>query len=290
MRHLDLFSGIGGFALAAEWAGWETVGFCEVDEWCQRVLAKNFPGVPIHDDVRTYAGQECEIITAGFPCQPYSVAGQRRGHSDDRALGHEFVRLVGECRPRWAIGENVYGLITLGLDDLLSDLENLAYRVEVFSIPACAVYAPHRRDRIWIIANEDSATIRTEQKPDTRCTGTPEPRTTREPGTTAHADEESEPTLANNETVARELVSNAERERGRGGNSERQHAKDVGELGRGSRGNRRGMEQWSIEPGLGRVANGVPERLDRLRGLGNAIVPQVAYEIFRGINATEVEL
>src|SRR5690242_14537733 len=107
MRHLDLFSGIGGFSLAAGWAGFTTVQFCEIDPFCQKVLAKNFPGVPIHDDIRTLAGESLgpiDLITGGFPCQPFSVAGKRRGADDDRHLWPEMARLVGECRPRWVLG------------------------------------------------------------------------------------------------------------------------------------------------------------------------------------------
>ena len=160
LRHLDLFSGIGGFALAARWVGWETIGFCEIEPYCQKVLAKNFPGIPIYDDVRELTGEtvgHVDIITGGYPCQPFSVAGKRRGVADDRHLWPECARLIRELRPRWVLGENVAGHINMGLDDVLSDLEGLGYTWETFVIPACGVDAPHRRNRVWIVAYSSSA-------------------------------------------------------------------------------------------------------------------------------------
>ena len=163
MKHLDLFSGIGGFALAARWVGWETVGFCEIDPYCQQVLRKHWPDVPIYDDVRELTGEtvgHVDIITGGYPCQPFSVAGKRRGEADDRHLWPEFARLIRELRPRWVVGENVAGHINMGLDDVLSDLEGLGYTWEAFVIPACAVNAPHRRDRVWFVADSLGTGIR----------------------------------------------------------------------------------------------------------------------------------
>src|SRR5215831_16662165 len=155
--HLDLFSGIGGFALAASWAGYETVLFCEIDRFCQAVLRKNFPGVPIHDDVRTLAAEHVpgpvDLLTGGFPCQPVSVAGQRRGDADDRWLWPEMARVVGEVRPRYVLAENVPGLIGMALDGCLADLEGLGYACRAVIVPACAVGAWHRRDRVWIVAH-----------------------------------------------------------------------------------------------------------------------------------------
>lgn len=155
MRHLDLFSGIGGFALAARWVGWETVAFCEIDKFCQQVLAKHWPGVPIHPNVKELTADDVgpvDIITGGYPCQPFSVAGKRRGAEDDRHLWPEAYRLVRECRPAYAVFENVAGHITMGLDEVLADLESIGYTTEAFVVPACAADAPHRRDRVWIVA------------------------------------------------------------------------------------------------------------------------------------------
>ena len=237
MKVLDLFSGIGGFSLGLERAGMETVAFCEIEPFCQKVLAKHWPGVPIYDDVRQLNGERfgaVDLICGGYPCQPFSVAGKRDGERDDRHLWPEFARLIREIRPRWVIGENVAGHITLGLDDVLSDLERLGYAWEVFVIPACAVGARHRRDRVWIIAN-------------------------------------------------------ALRERGRGRNPEWKDAGNVGESPRDSRPNTAGVGAWDTEPDVGRVANGVPRRVDRLRSLGNAVVPQIPEIIGRAIMEIERE-
>ena len=126
MKHLDLFSGIGGFALAAGWAGFETAMFCEIDPFARKVLAKHWPEVPIHDDIHTLTadvvGQPIDLITGGFPCQPFSVAGKRRGQEDDRHLWPQMARVIDDCRPRWVLGENTPGIISLALDDCLADL------------------------------------------------------------------------------------------------------------------------------------------------------------------------
>ena len=158
MKHLDLFSGIGGFALAARWVGWETVGFCEIDPYCQKVLRKHWPDVPIYEDIRELDGRTVgyiDIITGGYPCQPFSVAGKQRGEADDRHLWPEFAQLIREIRPRWVVGENVAGHISMGLDNVLADLEGFGYTWEAFVIPACAVNAPHRRARVWFVGNTD---------------------------------------------------------------------------------------------------------------------------------------
>ena len=179
--HLDLFSGIGGFALAARWAGFETVGFCEIEPYAQQVLIKNFGAVmadaeggdagqsqagngrqgiiggspQIHPDITKLDGKQyagVTLVTGGFPCQPFSVAGKRRGAADDRAIWPEMLRVIAEARPAWVLGENVAGIINMELDRVLSDLENLGYAVWPLVIPACAVDARHRRDRVWIVA------------------------------------------------------------------------------------------------------------------------------------------
>ena len=137
----------------------QTVAFCEIDKFCQCVLKKHWPDVPIYEGINNVTAErlaadgitDINIITGGPPCQPYSVAGQRRGANDDRALWPEMFRVIQEVRPRWVIGENVAGFVNLGLDDCLSSLEGEGYEVQTFIIPACAVGAPHRRDRVWIV-------------------------------------------------------------------------------------------------------------------------------------------
>ena len=160
MRVLDLFSGIGGFSLGLERAGFTTVAFCEIEPFCRKVLAKHWPNVKQYTDVRTLTAEQLradgisvDVICGGFPCQPYSAAGKRLGGEDDRALWPEYFRLIKELRPTWVIGENVVGLITLGLDNVLADLESVGYATRTFDIPACAVGAPHERRRVWIVAN-----------------------------------------------------------------------------------------------------------------------------------------
>ena len=226
LRVLDLFSGIGGFSLGLErTGGFETAAFCEFSDFPRQVLAKHWPDVPCFPDVRTLKGTDIEgpvdVICGGYPCQPFSTAGQRRGQEDDRHLWPEFSRLVDELRPAWVIGENVAGHISLGLDDVLSDLEGQGYAARAFVIPACAVSAPHRRDRIWIVAHADNAGLQ-----------------------------------------GRAETGNAKGQRP-GGNKQPQRCFDLPRA------------TWLPEPALGRVANGVPARVDRLKALGNAVVPQI---------------
>ena len=156
MRLLDLFSGIGGFSYAAEKliGGYETVAFCEMDEFCQKVLKKHWPQVPIFDDVRTIDATRLgriDIVTGGYPCQPFSQAGRRQGEEDERHLWPEMLRIIKSCQPRYVLAENVAGHVTMGLDQVLTDLEDQGYTTRPIIVPACAKNAPHRRDRVWII-------------------------------------------------------------------------------------------------------------------------------------------
>ena len=156
MRLLDLFSGIGGFSYAAETliGGYETVAFCEMDEFCQKILKKHWPQVPIFDDVRTIDAARLgriDIVTGGYPCQPFSQAGRRQGEEDERHLWPEMLRIIKSCQPRYVLAENVAGHVTMGLDQVLTDLEDQGYTTRAIIVPACAKNAPHRRDRVWII-------------------------------------------------------------------------------------------------------------------------------------------
>ena len=163
LRMLDLFSGIGGFSYAGEKlvGGYETVAFCEYDKHAQKVLRKHWPDTEIIDDVRELANDaerfrgSVDIICGGYPCQPFSLAGVRRGDKDDRHLWPEMLRIIQAVRPTWVCGENVAGHISMGLDTVLSDLEAEGYQARCFVIPAVAADAPHRRDRCWIIAHAD---------------------------------------------------------------------------------------------------------------------------------------
>ena len=160
MKQIELFAGIGGFGLAGHWAGIETVCQVEIDPFCQKVLAKNFPNAHRHADIKTFDGRPwrgIDIVSGGFPCQPYSLAGKRAGNDDDRALWPEMLRVIREVAPTWVVGENVAGLISMDggrvFDFIVTDLENAGYSVETFIVPAVGVGAPHKRDRVWIVAH-----------------------------------------------------------------------------------------------------------------------------------------
>jgi DNA (cytosine-5)-methyltransferase 1 len=160
MNHLGLFEGIGGFSLAAKWMGWETLAWCEWNEFGQKVLRHHFPDAEGFGDITktdfTKYANRIDILTGGFPCQPYSVAGKRKGKEDERHLWPEMLRAIREVQPRWVVGENVSGLINwnggMVFNEVQADLEAEGYEVQPFVLPACGVNAPHRRDRIWFIA------------------------------------------------------------------------------------------------------------------------------------------
>ena len=299
---LDLFSGIGGFALACRWLGIETIGFCKIEPYAQRVLQKNFPGVRIFEDVRKLQTDEFPrpwLITGGYPCQPFSQAGKRRGEEDDRHLWPAMFEIIRSSRPDWVLAENVAGHISMGIDQVLSDLESEDYTVQPLIIPACAVDAPHRRDRVWIVCNA-------KRDSKGRTYGSESGRSKRE---------RKDENIIQRDEVGRDFgnasreifLGNAKTRRNGGLFGRNENRKlQISELGNASReiafadSNRRGCEKreserkslsdfnlesesngrfWSAEPSVGRVAHGVPSRVHRLRGLGNAIVPQVAYEI-----------
>lgn len=162
MKVGSLFSGIGGFDLGLERAGMEVVWQVEIDEFCNKVLAKHWPNVKRYGDIKNVTNLEpVDLICGGFPCQPFSCAGKRRGKEDDRYLWPEMFRVIQEAKPTWVIGENVGGFVNMGLDQCVSDLEAEGYEVEPIIIPACAVNAPHRRDRVWIVANSNRSKSRT---------------------------------------------------------------------------------------------------------------------------------
>lgn len=180
MKHISLFSGIGGFDLAAEWAGWTNVASCEINPFGRRVLSHYWPEAYHHDDIKTLTGEIIDheaqkiygpnwradgvILSGGFPCQPYSLAGKRLGKEDERHLWPEMCRIIREIKPDWIVGENVFGIINwshgLVFDEVQTDLETAGYEVQAFVLPACAADAPHRRDRVWIVAKSIKNTMR----------------------------------------------------------------------------------------------------------------------------------
>lgn len=160
MNHASLFSGIGGFDLAADRMGWQNVFNCEIDPFCRKVLAYHFPDAKQYEDVKTtdftvHRGR-IDVLTGGFPCQPFSLAGKRKGSDDNRYLWPEMLRAIREIEPRWVVGENVFGIVNwsdgMVFEQVQSDLEDAGYEVQPYIIPACAVDAPHRRDRVWFVA------------------------------------------------------------------------------------------------------------------------------------------
>lgn len=159
MTHASLFSGIGGFDLAAEWVGWTNAFNCEIDPFCRKVLKYHFPDAEQYGDIRTTDftiwRDRIDVLTGGFPCQPFSLAGKRKGAEDDRYLWPEMLRVIRTIRPRWVVGENVFGIVNwsegMVFEQVCSDLEAAGYEVQPYLIPACGVGAPHRRDRCWFV-------------------------------------------------------------------------------------------------------------------------------------------
>ena len=280
-RHVDLCSGIGGFALGFEWAGLsKPVLFCDIEEWPRKILAKHWPDVPIAEDVKELANDpdrnvpDCDILTAGYPCQPFSLAGERRGAEDDRHIWPDIFSIVQRKRPAWCVFENVYGHISMGLDEVLSDLELESYSVRPFIVPACATDAPHRRDRVWIIArNVGDTNSRASQ------------------GINSGRSKPTESGSGSKSGCADVADTASKRQQGSRMHGRSQHSaqnKDW-QTNRSDNGGQGKAQFWLPEPAVGRVANGIPRRVDRLKGLGNAIVPQVAQRIGETIKQIEAK-
>ena len=277
LKVIDLFSGIGGFALGLKSTGYfKTVQFVENDKWCQKILAKNFPGVPIHEDVKTFQGYDSDVVVGGFPCQPFSVAGKQQAIQDDRHLWPDMFRVIKETKPTWVIGENVRNIVSISdgmvLEQVYIDLESEGYEVQSFIIPASAVNAPHQRYRTWIVAH-------------TECMGWEERATKSE-----KFEGKATPNKFNYSSKRRSIgkagedVANTESSIGyddeavtRDGGSSTQEV-----FGNGSSVSGEGS-WWHTEPNVGRVAHGIPNRVDRLKGLGNAVVPQIPAALGRAI-------
>lgn len=288
LTHLDLFSGIGGFKLAAEWTGFVTAGFSEVESHACGVLEKCWPDVSNVGDVRTTANfarfrDGITVLTGGFPCQPWSNAGKQRGAGDNRHLWPAMLGVIKIVRPAWIIGENVPGLDHLGqLDACIDDLAELGYESQPFEIPACAVDAPHLRNRIWIIAHRN---------------GDPIPQLhlgsieSRQQAPRRNDAERLRPAMADAADQHRTQLGCETPEPGRGRealanpNQRRfRRRRTPGVFGHPLFGSR-----WLPEPSVGRMAHGVPDRSHRLKGLGNAIVPEVAAPFLEWIAQIETQ-
>lgn len=291
LTHLDLFSGIGGFSLASSWAGFETIQFVEKDKFCQRVLRKHWPDVQIHDDIKTFEPDySVDLLTGGFPCQPFSIAGKKKGVKDDRYLWPEMLRVIRRCRPFWIVAENVPGIIPIALDGVLMDLAKEGYTTESFIIPASAVGAPHKRERIWIIAYSDSARFLMRRRfggegqiqdninwnlsqiqPEwSQCI----PKS----WATFNAENWFKSSANSDGYECDKGTENHDAESFRS-EWENPSAKDV---------SFRPFDGWEEnQPPVPGVDDGLPNGLDRNRALGNAIVPQVVYPILRFIYQME---
>jgi DNA (cytosine-5)-methyltransferase 1 len=242
-KHLDLCSGIGGFALGFEWAGLSRpIMFCDTDPWCRKVLNKHWPDVPVAHDVKELANDpatlvpDFDILTAGYPCQPFSQAGKRKGEHDERHIWPFINKIIGKTKPRWCVFENVRGHISIGLDRVINELQEKNYTVIPMLLPAYCVGAIHERARVYIVsyANDRRSNVRRDGK------------------------------LPKNEEIAGD------------GNLHRRRTAQFD------------TRQWrEIKSKPYGVANGIPNRLDRIRGIGNAIVPQIAMCI--GLTIKQIE-
>jgi len=282
LKLLDLFSGIGGFSYAAERlvGGFETVGFCEIDPYCQKILKKHWPDVPIHDDVRRLADEAdgyrglVDVVCGGYPCQGFSLAGGRKGQEDYRYLWPEMLRIIKATRPRFVIGENVAGHITLGLDTVLSDLAREDYTARAFVIPACAKDARHRRDRVFVVAHTSSGEWKSRAKKQGALREVPKNRReydyfgrSSEAYTAVFSD-----TTSQRQQRQRQSEQSSSQEKEAEGQAD--NAFTIGE-----------PHIWATESTICRTLNGVSNRMDRLKSLGNSIVPQVVAEMFIAIKA-----
>lgn len=256
MTHASLFSGIGGFDLAAEWIGWENLFHCEWNPFGQRVLKHHFPNSISYNDITktdfTIHRGQVDILTGGFPCQPYSSAGKRLGKEDERHLFPEMLRTIEQVQPRWVVGENVLGIVNWGgglvFEEVQTDLEAKGYEVQAFILPACAKNAPHRRDRVWFVAYSEQLRLEHGKK-------------------SRNIDESKRTTQSKGSSFASKFKANG----------------------------------WSRFPTFTPVCggdDGLPRELDNItfskwrkesiKAFGNAIVPQVALEIFKAINEFEL--
>jgi len=362
LKVLDLFSGIGGFSLALESTGhFQTIGFVENDEYCQAVLQHHFPEVPILGDIKNVTKETVptrpDVICGGFPCQPFSVAGDQRAKNDPRHLWPEMLRIIKEQKPTWVVGENVSGLVKLGLDEILDEMEDQGYSTRTFNIPAFSVGAPHQRQRLWIIghlgdpehngsptperqrgllkqpeepkkqisiweskgassasgdvANPDNEGLRSriggddfdyeeesgeggvdgegsagdDEWYDTSPTqdegmDVPDPDNTRDRTQEHRVDKDGKKNIQGRQEHTQSKSS--------------RHGADIPDPnGKGLQGQRKkyklpkskrkreigGSSWWDVEPNVGRVAYGGPNRVFKLRALGNSIIPQIAQKI-----------
>jgi len=325
MNHIGLFEGIGGFSLAARWMGWNTIAWCEWNEFGQKVLKHHFPNAKPHGDITKtdftiYRGQ-CDILTGGFPCQPYSSAGKRLGKEDERHLWPEMLRAIREIQPGYVVGENVRGLTNWNggvvFDEVQADLEAEGYEVLPFLLPACAVNAPHRRDRIWFIAHNKNSLFWTGSK--RRITGGQDGEYLRsgywpngKDGIATYANSDGQHRrnskheintsergqYALNDFEQMGVTSNAngiQRCKGRMHEAGCQQTERYACSCNAQHDERNTWQNFPTQSPICGRNDGLPTELDRItfskwrnesiKAYGNAIVPQVAYQIFKAIQS-----
>jgi DNA (cytosine-5)-methyltransferase 1 len=329
MKVLDLFSGIGGFSIGLEKAGFETVAFCEIEDYPRAVLRKHWPDTPIYRDIKQLTAEQLradgivpDVICGGYPCQPFSVAGKQLAEQDERHLWPEVFRLIRSIRPRWVICENVSGHIKLGFDQVATSLEDEGYAVWPFIIPACSVDAPHKRDRLYFVAHAQhdgraSSTRRRgseeaiRQKPE----GQDKPLNAKRAsslstteGLMAYTDsddrrdrsctksQDRQAWVEHRGSGKRQLVGESSQDVadtdsfGLQGCAQKQISR-VGNIQEQSQGSGTNFaDGWPVEPSVGRVANGVSNRSHRIKALGNAVVPQIPEIIGQTIMRYEAEM
>ena len=311
LTHLSLFSGIGGLDLAAEWAGFQTVGQCEWADYPTKILEQHWPMCPKWRDIRTLTGDDffartgrrtVDVISGGFPCQPFSVAGKQKGKGDDRYLWPEMRRVISELAPRFVVGENVPGILRIAASDVVEDLERLGYQTVLFDFEAAAVGAFHRRERVAFVAYRDNDGPSASQERGSADAGSDDCKTWANQAGKSERLRKSfdHETLANTNCIGlqghracRECVSGTSaKERPASGSGYVCNSSSEGFSQRTNQTMERPETlqepkrpmRWPAEPNVGRVAHGVPNRVDRIKCLGNAVVPKQFYPIFRALS------
>jgi len=274
---LDLFSGIGGFSLGMEATKRiNTVAFCEKDEYCRKVLKKHWSNTQQYIDIRDIDGTKisADIISGGFPCQPFSVAGKRKGTTDDRYLWDEMLRVITEVKPKWVVGENVQGIINIDnglvLRQVQTDLEAQGFQVQCFLIPASGIGAWHKRNRVWIIANSNPRLSIGENK---------------EIQARGNTIDSSSKDVSNSKSSIRNVI-HSDKEFGKA------QTQEISGNGNSLSEQKQSETWWQTESKLRRVPDGIctgldKDRANRIKSLGNSIVPQIAHEIGKAIAAAE---
>jgi len=288
LKHLDLCSGIGGFALGLQSTNYfKTIGFVEIDKFCQKVLTKQFPGIPIYEDLKNFKPQKYnlqpDILTAGFPCQPFSVAGKQKGKDDNRNLWKETFRIIKESRPTWFIGENVSGIVKLYLDTILEDLESEGYTTRCFNISASSIGAKHQRQRIWIVSYSKSIWSRKSKK------FNQEKRIAKSNATQFNSSSSNDANSNSRMRGGRGTIGSSGIDRKREFSTTQEKSEcEVQNLWSKTIGcdvvSGETENWWEAESKLRGIPNGISygldkDRVNRIKALGNAIVPLIPYYI-----------